>query len=169
MVKAPLTANILDCTAQGQTAWKLLADISKYSLSFSVAHFSLRLSLDPRAFWRPSSGGLKLGKPLFLRLIEDCLNYGTQCSVLTLTVFWHLACSTHQPWKQLLHIPDIVNYDGAEHRVTKLLTQRDTSSDNKAGRTVGLDSWLTVGGKWKEVGNNTGDMFSRWVSNGCSI
>lgn len=71
------------------------------------------------------------------------------------------ACSTHQHWKHLLriHIPDIVNYDGAEHTVTKLLTQRDTSSENKAGWTVGLDSWLTVGRKGRDVGNNTTDVF----------
>lgn len=43
--------------------------------------------------------------------------------------------------------------------MTKLLTQRDTSSKNKAGWTVGLDSWLTVGRKGRDVGNNTTDVF----------
>ena len=36
--------------------------------------------------------------------------------------------------------------------MTKLLTQRHTSSESKAGQTVGVDSWLTVGrkrgGRW---------------------
>lgn len=100
-----------------------------------------------------------------------CLSYGTQRGALTLTVFWHLARSTHQHCEHLLriYIPDIVNSDGTEHTVTKLLTQRDTSSENKAGQTVGSDSWLTVGKKREGGGQQHRWCAPRRGHNGCSV
>lgn len=99
--KGPLTAHILDSTAQGRWA---RANCSDSSLFFSCLLFSPSLSYHS-AFWR--QWRLK-----------------TQRRIWRWQPFWHEACSAHQQWKHLLrtHLPDFFNSDGAEHTVTKLLT-----------------------------------------------
>lgn len=72
---------------------------------------------------------------------------------------WHFGLLKH------LVRAHTAKYDGAEHAVTKLLTQSDTSSENKAGRTVGLDSWLTVGRKRGGRWHSSTDV-CKWGSNG---
>lgn len=71
------------------------------------------------------------------------------------------ACSTHKRWKHLLCILNIVNYDGDEHTVTKVLTQTDTSCENKLAAQL---AW-TVG--WQLV-EKRGRCVWKWGSHKCS-
>lgn len=58
-----------------------------------------------------------------------------------------------------VHIPNTVNCDGDERSVTKLLTQRDTSSENKLAAQL---AW-TVGGQLAEEGGRRAATLLIWV------
>lgn len=149
-VKAPVTASIPDVTAQGRSAGELLANPC-FSFFLSVS-FNL------------INSGTHCSKGSKTRWTEELWHSAW------VTGFWHFAYSTPQHRKHLphIHISVIVNYDGAEHTVTKLLTQRDTSSENKlAGQLARTVGWqlAEMGGRWA----TTQLLLSRLGSNGCSV